>query len=315
MPISSSADSPADSLLDVPNTPLDGALDATEGQGGPHGPHMAREMVERLQARLLALRAERELARATYLGECFDCQDTGRISDRPCTHCARGRAVARHERAAWRAAQHDTLFAQGGVPRRRWRQTFATFPDQESKTLAMLRAFASSWDGEEGLLLTGAVGVGKTGLVVALLNAICTRYVPALPHSPLLPESTRYARTLAFVTAVDLIDALRAGQNDGSYARVLARAKDVRLLVLDDLGVEIPTEWVRERLFSIINHRYEHCLPTIVTSNYGAEQLEEHLSTRVLQRLLETCAKIEMSGHNLRAVGMSGTEAEDTHGD
>ncbi len=47
--------------------------------------------------------------------------------------------------------------------------------------------------------------------------------------------------------------------------------KNADLLLLDDLGAERASEWVRERIFVIVNHRYREELPTIFTSNTGAQ--------------------------------------------
>lgn len=47
----------------------------------------------------------------------------------------------------------------------------------------------------------------------------------------------------------------------------------VDLLVIDDLGKEKPTEWVLEKLFLIVNNRYNNYLPIVITTNYNRNQL------------------------------------------
>jgi DNA replication protein DnaC len=49
--------------------------------------------------------------------------------------------------------------------------------------------------------------------------------------------------------------------------------KSVELLVLDDLGMEKTTDWLREQLFLIINERYERRLSMIITSNQSLEDI------------------------------------------
>ena len=125
-----------------------------------------------------------------------------------------------------------------------------------------------------GLLLWGGYGVGKTSLAVALMRSW-------------LDDSRRPA---LFVTAPDLLDRLRASyQHDaeGSEDDVLRAVREVPFLVLDDLGAERVTDWVRERLFVVINHRHDHQMPTVYTSNLYPDGLADQLGERIVNRLIE----------------------------
>ncbi len=52
----------------------------------------------------------------------------------------------------------------------------------------------------------------------------------------------------------------------------------VNMLIIDDLGKERPSEWTLEKLFTIINNRYENNLPVIIiTTNYNRDKLRERL--------------------------------------
>jgi DNA replication protein DnaC len=74
----------------------------------------------------------------------------------------------------------------------------------------------------------------------------------------------------------------------------------VPLLVLDDLGSERVTDWVREQIFLIINSRYEEMLPTVVTTNDTLEELEKHVGQRIISRLMETCQGLILDGEDFR---------------
>ena len=50
--------------------------------------------------------------------------------------------------------------------------------------------------------------------------------------------------------------------------------RDVQVLVLDDLGTENTTPWARQKLFQIVNHRYNHTLSTVFTSNRKPEDID-----------------------------------------
>ena len=83
----------------------------------------------------------------------------------------------------------------------------------------------------------------------------------------------------------------------------MRECKDTRLLVIDDLGAERPTPWTAERLDIIVDHRYVHSRPLIVTSNVPTPRLAARLSgelddapggdgktgIRIVSRLAEMC--------------------------
>ncbi|MCP4713101.1 MAG: ATP-binding protein, partial [Planctomycetes bacterium] len=64
----------------------------------------------------------------------------------------------------------------------------------------------------------------------------------------------------------------------------MARFEEIRnapLLILDDLGIESPTPWANEKLYQLLNHRYNARLPTIITTNLTLETLELRLRSRL----------------------------------
>lgn len=83
-----------------------------------------------------------------------------------------------------------------------------------------------------------------------------------------------------------------------------------RVLVLDDLGKERPTEWALEQLFSIINTRYDAAKPLIVTTNYGGADLVKRLIPKgetddttaraIVDRLREMCIVVKLEGESQR---------------
>jgi len=132
--------------------------------------------------------------------------------------------------------------------------------------LALARAFAERPDG--WLVFTGDHGTGKTHLAAAIANARRAR-----------------GQTVIFVTAPDLLDYLRAAYSPSSQISFDKRFDEVRrvsLLVLDDLGVESGTPWAREKLYQIINYRYNLRLPTVFTTAYPIERIDPRLRARML---------------------------------
>jgi DNA replication protein DnaC len=126
------------------------------------------------------------------------------------------------------------------------------------------RHYAGKLDG--WLLLQGGIGVGKTHLAAAIANQAVAQGVPTL-----------------FLTVPDLLDELRAGYSDGDlgFPERFEQVRSAPLIVLDDFGSQYATEWAREKLFQILNHRYINRLPVVLTTNLALEEIDPRLSSRI----------------------------------
>ena len=71
------------------------------------------------------------------------------------------------------------------------------------------------------------------------------------------------------------------------------------LLILDDIGVERGTPWTQERLYDLLNTRYNECKCTIFTSNLGPTEIEDKLGTRIASRI-RSSKIIELKGVDRR---------------
>jgi len=88
---------------------------------------------------------------------------------------------------------------------------------------------------------------------------------------------------------------------------ILRPVLEARVLVLDELGSNKPTDWVRDTMAHIINCRYNDRRITIFTSNYldtpmrsGEETLTDRIGIRLRSRLYEMCKLIDIRGKDFR---------------
>ncbi len=150
------------------------------------------------------------------------------------------------------------LIARGRSPDARAQDTYR-------RCVEDARAFAEEADG--WIVLSGASGCGKTHIAAAVVNRMLERGEPAL-----------------FMVVPDLLDHLRAAYDPNAemgYDELFERVRNAPLLVLDDLGAQSATPWAQEKLFQIINHRFNTRLPTIVTTNLAPDQIDDRLRTRL----------------------------------
>jgi DNA replication protein DnaC len=131
------------------------------------------------------------------------------------------------------------------------------------------REYAKSLQG--WIFFHGPCGIGKTHLAVAIAQY-------AMDNAKL---------GVYFSVVPDLLDQLRATFDPTTgvaYDERFNQIRNAQLLILDDLGTENTTPWAREKLYQILNHRYNEHRPTVITSNQPFKSIEE----RILSRLSDT---------------------------
>jgi DNA replication protein DnaC len=147
---------------------------------------------------------------------------------------------------------------------------------------------------DKGLLFLGAIGVGKTHLLISII-------------STLIEEK---GVSCLYYDYRDLLRQVQESFNPlsgTSQFTVLDPVLKVELLALDDLGAQRPTGWVRDTIAYIINYRYNENLITLAASNYpdtsedkGEETLEMRIGASIRSRLLEMCRPVEIKAEDYR---------------
>jgi DNA replication protein DnaC len=234
---------------------------------------------------------------------CPICQDAGYVRlDVPPGHPDFGRAIlcrcqeerfAAHRREILREQALLGALASKTFANLRPEGRYGRQPEQYRLAVDQAKAFAEQPDG--WLVLTGVPGCGKTHLAAAIANAAIDRGEPAL-----------------FLVVADLLDYLRSTFAPGAEARfdeLFDQVCQSPLLILDDFGGTTSSEWAQEKLFQIVNRRYNARLPTVFTLATPIDSLPERLRVRLTDE--EVSAVIELEGSQsplFQRVGALGLE-------
>ncbi len=135
----------------------------------------------------------------------------------------------------------------------------------------------------QGLLLWGGVGTGKTFSAACIANVLLDAGVPVIMTS--------------FVT---LLGTSKGFDIDTKMIESLNQAK---LLIIDDLGAERSTDFALEKVYSIIDGRYSAGLPMILTTNLELPEMQNCSDIRykrVYERILEVCYPVRIGGQSRR---------------
>jgi DNA replication protein DnaC len=164
-------------------------------------------------------------------------------------------------------------------------------PVDEQKSLE--KAFRSAQQFAERprgwIVFLGTYGTGKTHLAASIGN-----YRHALGESPM------------FVVVPDLLDHLRSTfspTSTVSYDSLFEEVRTCRLLILDDLGTQSATPWAKEKLYQILNYRYNAELPTVITTSMLFDDIDPRIRSRMLDKRL--CDIIAIAAPSYRNMGLA----------
>jgi len=226
-------------------------------------------------------------------------RDAGTIGDLQLPYCPECAAelAAQDLQEARAHALGKLLTAAGGTPMMRdW--TVESYPDDEEGQ--RVRGYVRGWitgyvHGERhNLILFGGVGAGKTGIAWSMVRKLVEHEIDvaaATEREPMLPA--------AIVNWRGLLEAVRAAMRSNDEPPAFNTARHVGVLVLDDLGAERPTDFARETLANLVEHRMQQQLPIVVTTNYDPDRLAARLGhdgalvgQRIVSRLCQDAVQV-----------------------
>ena len=152
-------------------------------------------------------------------------------------------------------------------------------------TLRYCMKYAQQFTGDSpNLILTGATGLGKTHLSLAIAN-----------------EAIQRGFGVVYVSAGSLVSRLedehfgRAGD-----ASSLEALKSCDLLILDDLGTEFRSSFSCAAIYNLINERLLLKKPTIISTNLSTKELTDRYSERFASRVIGSYRRVVFVGRDVR---------------
>ena len=221
---------------------------------------------------------------------CNDCHDTGMIGEERC-HCFKQAVV-------------DLLYAQSGISDIIKKENFNTFsfdyyndtvvdpktkltPRQNiTRIYEICQSFVRNFDKEfNNLLFYGNSGLGKTFLSHCIAK-----------------ELLGTAHTVLYLTSYELFDILgKAIHNeDEDFPASAEHILDCDLLIIDDLGTELANAFTLSRLNLCINERFINQRSTIISTNFGIQELEAHYGERNFSRIFSSYTPLRFFGEDIR---------------
>jgi len=118
------------------------------------------------------------------------------------------------------------------------------------------------------LIFVGVNGCGKTHLAAAIANHL-----------------RQEGKSVLFIVVPDLLDHLRSTfspESRVSYDELFEKIKRAPVLILDDFGEQAATPWAQEKLYQLINYRYNARLATVVTTCLDLDDIERRIGSRMV---------------------------------
>jgi DNA replication protein DnaC len=139
----------------------------------------------------------------------------------------------------------------------------------------------------QNVIITGPTGGGKTYLACALANKAC-----------------RTGLSSFYVRLPRLFQELGIAKADGSYAKIMKKLLQTKLLVLDDFGLAPLGQAERHDLLEIIEDRHGLSSTIITTqlpiSNWHDTIKDPTIADAILDRLIHNAHKITLKGESMR---------------
>ena len=116
---------------------------------------------------------------------------------------------------------------------------------------------------KDGIIIYGSIGYENTHLAASIANEIIrNKKIALLERTSSITDRIKESFNKTVTTESEIMELY----------------SNVDMLIIDDFGSETISKWALERLYRIINNRYENELPIVITTRYTREELMEKIA-------------------------------------
>ena len=139
----------------------------------------------------------------------------------------------------------------------------------------------------KNLFLSGAPGLGKTFLAACVARAVADR-----------------GYSVCYETASHLFSKLEQAKFTPTEdsRRAAAKLTECDLLIIDDLGTELPGNFVTAALYSLLNDRLLAKKPMVISTNLTVEELGRRYNPQIASRLQGSFNRLTFVGEDIRVL-------------
>lgn len=253
------------------------------------------QRIETLKQESLDLQARRaellcgsgfDIAYLDDIYSCPECRDTGFVGGKPCK-CL----LALYNREL--TSELGTLLKSGAECFERFDLSlYGEARNGMALVYETCREYAANFsDCSLNLLFQGGTGLGKTFLSACIARVVADKGF-----------SVCYDTAAAAFDAFETKKFARDPETADCAARKVERMLDCDLMILDDLGTEMPTPMAVSALYTLINTRLVNGKKTVISTNLSDEELQKRYSPQICSRIDGEFTKLPFVGQDIRKI-------------
>ena len=223
---------------------------------------------------------------------CPECQDTGYVDGRKCR--------------CFKKEEIRLLYSQSNIEEVLLRENFDSFSyeyyddrvvipeiqmtvaDYMRQVHTWCKEYVENFEKKGGnLIFTGSTGVGKTFLTNCIAKALIDQY-----------------QSVIYLSSNDLFDVFSKNKfhydTEEEMKDMYQYILDCDLLIIDDLGTELPNSFTVSQLFICLNERILRQKSTIISTNLALEDIKSIYSERTFSRISSNYTILRITGDDIR---------------